>query len=260
MKFDVYFIDAFADKVFEGNPAAVIFTDINDEKLMQKIASENNLSETAFVNVSEDINHIRWFSPLKEVDLCGHATLASGFVYFNFINKDENEVSFMSASGKLSVRKKDDLYELNFPKDNIKKIDLIDQVEDSIGVKPIETYIGGINLFALLDSEDILKALTPNFDKLINLEGQGLIISSKSNEYDFVSRYFCPKYGINEDPVTGSAHTTLVPYWSERLNSSELVAKQVSERGGVLYCKNKDTRVLIAGKAVLYMKGKIELS
>ena len=260
MKFDVYFIDAFADKVFEGNPAAVIFTDINDEKLMQKIASENNLSETAFVNVSEDINHIRWFSPLKEVDLCGHATLASGFVYFNFINKDENEVSFMSASGELSVRKKDDLYELNFPKDNIKKIDLIDQVEDSIGVKPIETYIGDINLFALLDSEDILKALTPNFNKLINLEGQGLIVSSKSNEYDFVSRYFCPKYGINEDPVTGSAHTTLVPYWSERLNSSELVAKQVSERGGVLYCKNKDTRVLIAGKAVLYMKGKIELS
>ena len=260
MKFDVYFIDAFADEAFEGNPAAVIFTDINDEKLMQKIASENNLSETAFVNISEDINHIRWFSPLKEVDLCGHATLASGFVYFNFINKDENEVSFMSASGKLSVRKKDDLYELNFPKDNIKKIDLIDQVEDSIGVKPIETYIGGINLFALLDSEDILKALTPNFNKLINLEGQGLIVSSKSNEYDFVSRYFCPKYGINEDPVTGSAHTTLVPYWSERLNSSELVAKQVSERGGVLYCKNKDTRVLIAGKAVLYMKGKIELS
>ena len=260
MKFDVYFIDAFADKVFKGNPAAVIFTDINDEKLMQKIASENNLSETAFVNVSEDINHIRWFSPLKEVDLCGHATLASGFVYFNFINKDENEVSFMSASGKLSVRKKDDLYELNFPKDNIKKIDLIDQVEDSIGVKPIETYIGDINLFALLDSEDILKALTPNFNKLINLEGQGLIVSSKSNEYDFVSRYFCPKYGINEDPVTGSAHTTLVPYWSERLNSSDLVAKQVSERGGVLYCKNKDTRVLIAGKAVLYMKGIIELS
>ena len=260
MKFDVYFVDAFADKAFEGNPAAVIFTDINDEKLMQKIASENNLSETAFVNISEDINHIRWFSPLKEVDLCGHATLASGFVYFNFINKDENEISFMSASGKLSVRKKGDLYELNFPKDNIKKINLIDQVEDSIGVKPTETYIGDINLFALLDSEDILKALTPNFNKLINLEGQGLIVSSKSNEYDFVSRYFCPKYGINEDPVTGSAHTTLVPYWSERLNSSELVAKQVSERGGVLYCKNKDTRVLIAGKAVLYMKGKIELS
>ena len=260
MKFDVYFVDAFTDSIFSGNPAAVIFTDLDDKKLMQKIASENNLSETAFVNISNDINSIRWFSPVKEVDLCGHATLASGFVYFNFIKKDENEVSFMSASGELSVRKTDELYELNFPKDNIKKINLVDEVEDSIGIKPIKTYIGDINLFALLDSEDDLRTLTPNFNKLINLEGQGLIVSSRSKEYDFVSRYFCPKYGINEDPVTGSAHTTLIPYWSEKLNSEELVAKQVSERGGVLYCKNKDTRVLIAGKAVLFMKGEIELS
>ena len=260
MKFDVYFVDAFTDEVFAGNPAAVIFTDIDDDRLMQKIASENNLSETAFVNISKDKNHIRWFSPLKEVDLCGHATLASGFVYFNFINKNANVVSFMSAGGELSVRRINDMYELNFPKDNIKKIDLIDSVEDSIGVRPIETYIGDINLFALLDSEDTLKTLTPNCNKLSNLEGQGLIVSAQSNEYDFVSRYFCPKYGINEDPVTGSAHTTLIPYWSEKLNSEELVAKQVSVRGGVLYCKNKDTRVLIAGKAVLYMKGVIDLS
>ena len=262
MKLDVYFIDAFADKTFTGNPAAVIFSDIDDEKLMQKIASENNLSETAFVNLSKDTNYIRWFSPLKEVDLCGHATLASGFVYFNFINKskNENEVTFMSASGKLSVKRNDDLYELNFPIDNLIKIDLKEQVEDSIGVKPIETYIGDINLFAVLDSEDAIKALTPDFNKLIKLEGQGLIVSAQSNKYDFVSRYFCPKYGINEDPVTGSAHTSLIPYWSERLNSKELIAKQVSERGGVLYCKNKDSRVLIAGKAVLYMKGEIEIT
>ena len=260
MKLDVYFIDAFADKVFTGNPAAVIFTDIDDEKLMQKIASENNLSETAFVNLTKDTNYIRWFSPLKEVDLCGHATLASGFVYFNFINKDENEVTFMSASGELSVSKNNDLYELNFPKDNLTKIDLEDRVEDSIGVKPVETYIGDINLIAILDSEDAIKELNPDFNKLINLEGQGLIVTAQSNEYDFVSRYFCPKYGINEDPVTGSAHTSLIPYWSERLKSSELVAKQVSDRGGVLYCKNQDTRVLISGKAVLYMKGEIKLS
>ena len=260
MKLDVYFIDAFADKVFTGNPAAVIFTDIDDEKLMQKIAFENNLSETAFVNLSKDTNHIRWFSPLKEVDLCGHATLASGFAYFNFINKDKNEVTFMSASGELSVSKNNDLYELNFPKDNLLKIDLEDRVEDSIGVKPVETYIGDINLIAILDSEDAIKELNPDFNKLINLEGQGLIVTAQSNEYDFVSRYFCPKYGINEDPVTGSAHTSLIPYWSERLKSSELVAKQVSDRGGVLYCKNQDTRVLISGKAVLYMKGEIKLS
>ena len=260
MKLDVYFIDAFADKIFEGNPAAVIFTDIDDEKLMQKIAFENNLSETAFVNLSKDINHIRWFSPLKEVDLCGHATLASGFAYFNFINKDQNEVTFMSASGELSVSKNNDLYELNFPKDNLIEIDLEDQVEDSIGVKPVETYIGDINLIAILESEDAVKELNPDFNKLLNLEGQGLIVTAQSKEYDFVSRYFCPKYGINEDPVTGSAHTSLIPYWSERLKSSELVAKQVSDRGGVLYCKNQDTRVLISGKAVLYMKGEIKLS
>ena len=166
----------------------------------------------------------------------------------------------MSASGELSVKRNDDLYELNFPRDNLIKIDVKDQVANSIGVKPIETYIGDINLFAILDSEDAIRALTPDFNKLINLEGQGLIVSAQSNEYDFVSRYFCPKYGINEDPVTGSAHTSLIPYWSERLNSRELVAKQVSKRGGVLYCKNKDTRVLISGKAVLYMKGEIELS
>ena len=239
MKFDVYYVDAFTDEVFAGNPAAVIFTDIDDNRLMQKIASDNNLSETAFVNISKDKNHIRLFSPLKEVDLCGHATLASGFVYFNFINKNANEVSFMSASGELSVSRINDLYELNFPKDNIKKINLIDSVEDSIGVRPIETYIGDINLFALLDSEDTLKTLNPNFNKLINLEGQGLIVSAQSNEYDFVSRYFCPKYGINEDPVTGSAHTTLIPYWSEKLNSEELVANKYLREAACFIVKIK---------------------
>ena len=152
MKLDIYYVDAFSHKTFEGNPAAVIFSNLNDDNLMQNIAAENNLSETAFVNISKDKNYIRWFSPVKEVDLCGHATLASGFVYFNFINKNANEVSFMSASGELSVSRINDLYELNFPKDNIKKIDLIDSVEDSIGVRPIETHIGDINLFALLDS------------------------------------------------------------------------------------------------------------
>ena len=166
----------------------------------------------------------------------------------------------MGWGGELSVSKNNDLYELNFPKDNLIKIDLEDRVEDSIGVKPVETYIGDINLIAILDSEDAIKELNPDFNKLINLEGQGLIVTAQSNEYDFVSRYFCPKYGINEDPVTGSAHTSLIPYWSERLKSSELVAKQVSDRGGVLYCKNQDTRVLISGKAVLYMKGEIKLS
>ena len=137
---------------------------------------------------------------------------------------------------------------------------MIDLVAKAIGEKPTETYIGDINLYAVFDNEETISNIEPDFEAVLGLDGQGLIISAQSNQYDFVSRYFCPKYGINEDPVTGSAHTTLIPYWSEKLNSEELVAKQVSERGGVLYCKNKDTRVLISGKAVLYMKGEIELS
>ena len=133
------------------------------------------------------------------------------------------------------------------------------QVENATGVRPFETYLGDINLFAVFDNEDTVSNMTPNFDAVSKLDGQGLIISSASNQYDFVSRYFCPKYGINEDPVTGSAHTTLIPYWSEKLNKISLTAKQVSKRGGELFCENTDNRVLIGGNAVLYMKGVIEI-
>jgi len=194
MKLDVYFIDAFADKVFTGNPAAVIFTDIDDEKLMQKIAFENNLSETAFVNLSKDTNHIRWFSPLKEVDLCGHATLASGFAYFNFINKDKNEVTFMSASGELSVSKNNDLYELNFPKDNLIKIDLEDRVEDSIGVKPVETYIGPLFKISLLASLFEDKTFTSSRNSMIFIPFSSLFfannISGKFSPVDLSTKVF----------------------------------------------------------------------
>tara|TARA_S200000501_G_scaffold23006_1_gene19987 strand:+ start:616 stop:1398 length:783 start_codon:yes stop_codon:yes gene_type:complete len=260
MKLDVYYIDAFADNVFAGNPAAVIFSDLDDEVIMQKIAAENNLSETAFINHKNGINHIRWFSPTTEVNLCGHATLASGYVYFNFLNQNENKITFSSASGDLVVQNKDTFLELDFPKDKFTEVDYISQVEDSIGIKPIKTYLGEINLFAEIESEDDIKNIKPDFDKLINLDGQGLIISSKSEQFDFVSRYFCPKYGINEDPVTGSAHTTLIPYWADKLNKSSMTAKQISNRGGILYCTNLDERVLIGGKAVLYMKGVIEIT
>lgn len=260
MKLDVYYVDAFADNVFSGNPAAVIFSDLDDEDIMQSIASENNLSETAFINQNNGINNIRWFSPSTEVNLCGHATLASGYVYFNFINQNDKKIIFSSASGNLAVEKKDAFLELDFPKDIFNEVDYINKVQDIIGVKPIKTYLGEINLFAELESEADVKNINPDFDKLINLDGQGLIISSKSEDFDFVSRYFCPKYGINEDPVTGSAHTTLIPYWAEKLDKSSMVAKQISNRGGVLYCTNLDNRVLIGGKAVLYMKGEIDIN
>ena len=260
MKLDVYYVDAFADNVFSGNPAAVIFSDLDDEDIMQSIASENNLSETAFINQNNGINNIRWFSPSTEVNLCGHATLASGYVYFNFINQNDKKIIFSSASGNLAVEKKDAFLELDFPKDIFNEVDYINKVQDIIGVKPIKTYLGEINLFAELESEADVKNINPDFDKLLNLDGQGLIISSKSEDFDFVSRYFCPKYGINEDPVTGSAHTTLIPYWGEKLDKTSMVAKQISNRGGVLYCTNLDNRVLIGGKAVLYMKGEIDIN
>ena len=150
--------------------------------------------------------------------------------------------------------------ELDFPKDNFKQVDLIDLVEKATGSKPIETYIGDINLFAVYDDESMITNIKPDFDAVSDLDGQGLIISAHSNQYDFVSRYFCPKYGINEDPVTGSAHTTLIPYWANKLNKDSLTAKQVSKRGGELFCRNLEERVLIGGNAVLYMKGIIEIN
>ena len=257
MKFEVYYVDAFTSQMFSGNPAAVIFSEINDDVLMQNIATENNLSETAFVNLSN--NTIRWFSPTCEVNLCGHATLASAFIYFNFINNNDTSISLSSAGGELKVNKKDDYLELDFPKDNFRQVDMIDLVAKAIGEKPTETYIGDINLYAVFDNEEIISNIEPDFEALLGLDGQGLIISAQSNQYDFVSRYFCPKYGINEDPVTGSAHTTLIPYWADKLNKSSLTAKQVSKRGGELYCQNLENRVLIGGNAVLYMKGLIEI-
>ena len=260
MNLDIYYVDAFSNNIFGGNPAAVIFTNLCDDDLMQNIAAENNLSETAFINISENENTIRWFSPTKEVDLCGHATLASAFVYFNYINTEKDTIEFKSNGGMLIVNKKDNILELDFPKDTFIKTNHEDAVCNAIGLKPTETYKGQINLMAVYENEEEILNLQPDFKKVIDLTGQGLIVTAPGLHHDFVSRYFCPKYGINEDPVTGSAHTTLIPYWSDKLGSKKLLAKQVSMRGGELFCENKDERVLIGGNAVLYMKGNINIS
>ena len=260
MNLEIYYVDAFSNNIFGGNPAAVIFTNLNDDDLMQNIAAENNLSETAFINISENENTIRWFSPTKEVDLCGHATLASAFVYFNYINTEKDTIEFKSNGGMLIVNKKDNILELDFPKDTFIKTNHEDAVCNAIGLKPTETYKGQINLMAVYENEEEILNLQPDFKKVIDLTGQGLIVTAPGLHHDFVSRYFCPKYGINEDPVTGSAHTTLIPYWSDKLRSKKLLAKQVSTRGGELFCENKDERVLIGGNAVLYMKGNINIS
>ena len=259
MRLDIYYIDAFSSNLFSGNPAAVIFSDLDDEVLMQNIAAENNLSETAFINTNQNGNHIRWFSPTTEVNLCGHATLASAYAYFNYISPDETSISFQSASGELKVSRTDEVYELDFPKDNFNITDAVDEVRSATGIEPLETYLGDINMFAVFENEKAIENMNPDFNKVANLEGQGLIVSSRSIDYDFVSRYFCPKYGINEDPVTGSAHTTLIPYWSEKLGKTSMIAKQISKRGGELFCKNSTTRVFIGGKAKLYMKGEIKI-
>lgn len=260
MNLEIYYVDAFSNNIFGGNPAAVIFTNLSDDDLMQNIAAENNLSETAFINISENENTIRWFSPTKEVDLCGHATLASAFVYFNYINTEKDTIEFKSNGGTLIVNKKDNILELDFPKDTFIKTNHEDAVCNAIGLKPTETYKGQINLMAVYENEEEILNLQPDFKKVIDLTGQGLIVTAPGLHHDFVSRYFCPKYGINEDPVTGSAHTTLIPYWSDKLGSKKLLAKQVSTRGGELFCENKDERVLIGGNAVLYMKGNINIS
>jgi len=260
MNLEIYYVDAFSNNIFGGNPAAVIFTNLSDDDLMQNIAAENNLSETAFINISENENTIRWFSPTKEVDLCGHATLASAFVYFNYINTEKDTIEFKSNCGMLIVNKKDNILELDFPKDTFIKTNHEDAVCNAIGLRPTETYKGQINLMAVYENEEEILNLQPDFKKVLDLTGQGLIVTAPGLHHDFVSRYFCPKYGINEDPVTGSAHTTLIPYWSDKLGSKKLLAKQVSIRGGELFCENKNERVLIGGNAVLYMKGNINIS
>lgn len=260
MNLDIYYIDAFTDKQFSGNPAAVIFSELADESIMQNIAAENNLSETVFINLETSPYTIKWFSPKCEVSLCGHATLAAAYVYFKYIDQSKEIIDFISASGDISVLKKNDMYYLDFPRDNYVLIDAIEKIKNITAVTPSYTFLGDINMMAVFKDENEIRSIDPNIDSLLNLEGQGLIVTSRGHDCDFVSRYFCPKYGIAEDPVTGSAHTTLIPYWSKVLNKDELHAKQLSHRGGELLCKNKVDRVSIGGKAVLYMKGQINIS
>ena len=260
MKIPIYYIDAFTDKLFSGNPAAVIFSDINDSDLMQKIAQENNLSETAFIKEDSGKFFIRWFAPSCEIDLCGHATLASAFVYFNFINQSANEfIVHSKVNGPLSVSSSNDLLLLDFPKDTLSPNYMHQEICEVLGIAPIELYEGRDDILAIIDNESLVKKLKPNFSLLKDINKRGLIISAEGSDCDFVSRCFFPSTGVNEDPVTGSAHTTLTPYWSNRLGKKKLHAKQLSERGGVLYCEEKKSRVIIGGKAVKYMQGNIYL-
>ena len=252
-----YIVDAFTEKLFEGNPAGVCVLEkkiAND--LMQKIAMENNLAETAFVLKTKDGFELQWFTPDFEIDLCGHATLATAFVVSNFVEKEKKEFEFFTKSGILKVKKIENLYEMNFPNRPMKQISLTKEIIEAIGIVPKEIYCER-DLFLVLDTEKQVKEFVPDYFKLQKLsQWLGIVITAKGDSVDFVSRYFCPEMNT-EDFVTGSSHCSLVPYWSKILGKTELTAKQLSKRGGILYCKQKDTHVLIAGKAVLYAVGEL---
>ncbi|MFB5285282.1 PhzF family phenazine biosynthesis protein [Peribacillus sp. Hz7] len=255
-----YVVDAFAEKVFEGNPAGVcVMNEWIPDDIMQKIAIENNLSETAFAVKGIENYKLRWFTPGGEINLCGHATLATAFVIMNYVENQLKTIQFDTMSGVLTVNRKDDLYELDFPIASSKEIPLTEQMIDALGTTPIEAYLNR-DLLCVLESEEAVKNLSPDFSKLEQLpEGLGVIVTAKGNDYDFVSRAFFPKLKVNEDPVCGSAHCGLVPFWAEKLKKREMAAKQLSNRGGTLYCKHEDTRVKMAGKAALYLIGDINI-
>jgi len=256
----IYIVDAFTDKLFCGNPAAVCpLENWLDDSLMQRIAAENNLAETAFFVKEKGGYRIRWFTPEVEVDLCGHATLAASFVFFNFIDKNAERIVYNSQSGELIVDKEGSLISLNFPSQKPMPVDKPEEfVINAFDVKPNEVLMG-TKRFLVYETEEIIRNMKPNMGMLKNLEGDGVIITARGNEVDFVSRFFAPNIGIDEDPVTGSAHTHLIPYWSEKLNKKKMTALQISARGGTLYCEDLGQRVKISGKAVLYSHGKIFL-
>jgi PhzF family phenazine biosynthesis protein len=258
MKFKIYQIDAFAENIFQGNPAAVVpLESWLPEKLMQQIAFENNLSETAFFVPEKEGFHIRWFTPVAEVNLCGHATLATAHVIFNHLNYPGNEILFHSRSGILKTTKENNLIVLDFPASPATHVEIPEEVAKAFHIQPVDCFKGRDDFMLVFENEEQVKQLKPDFQKLVLAKTRGVICTSTSAKYDFVSRFFAPAVGVNEDPVTGSAHTMLIPYWSEKLGRKELIAKQISARGGILHCKNLGERVAIGGKAVTFLIGEI---
>lgn len=254
-----YIIDAFTDKIFAGNPAAVcILEKWLSEKLMLNIAKENNLSETAFAVKEGQHYYLRWFTPGREIDLCGHATLAAAFVILNFYETDQNQVIFDTLSGTLVVNRRADLLEMTFPSYELKKIPVTAAMADALGVKPVEAYLGR-DLLCILESEEQVKTLLPDQNKLKELDGLLQHVTAKGKEFDCVSRSFAPKLAVAEDPVCGSGHCHIIPYWAERLGKSDLVAYQASARTGILYCHYQGQNTILAGKAVLFAQSDINL-
>jgi PhzF family phenazine biosynthesis protein len=265
LKIPMYQVDAFAGKVFTGNPAAICPLEAwLPEAQMQAIATENNLAETAFFVRNGNGYKLRWFTPVAEIDLCGHATLASAFVILNDLTPGERSVSFETKSGTLTVAREGDLYSLDFPSRPPERCDNVcPELVPALGGKP-EAVLAARDYFVVYASEEELRALRPNMHALMNIDRFGVIATapgsaSETQAADFVSRFFAPAKGVPEDPVTGSAHCSLIPYWSKRLGKKKLHAYQVSPRGGELWCEDRGERVTMSGKAVRFFEGTIFL-
>ncbi|WP_058306207.1 PhzF family phenazine biosynthesis protein [Gracilibacillus massiliensis] len=259
MRIPIYQIDAFTNKQFKGNSAAVCpLNEWIEEDLMQKIAAENNLSETAFFVKKEDVYELRWFTPIDEVDLCGHATLATAYVICTYLDTNVKHIKFKTKSGLLEVSEDDGLFTLSFPSREGERCETPEELIKGLGKVPKEVYKSR-DYMAVFEKEQDILDLDLNMDELKKLDGFGVIVTAKGEKVDFVSRFFAPKAGIKEDPVTGSTHCTLVPYWNNILKKEELVALQLSERGGKLYCTNTGETVRIAGEAVSYLEGYINV-
>ncbi|HEY2844386.1 MAG TPA: PhzF family phenazine biosynthesis protein [Bryobacteraceae bacterium] len=256
----LYQVDAFTSKTFGGNPAAICPLDrwLKDD-LLQSIAAENNLSETAYYVRENGRYRLRWFTPAFEVDLCGHATLAAAHVILNIRRETaEKRVVFDSRSGELAVALEDDLYVLDFPSRlPVAKMDS-PALFEALGARPMESLLTG-DCFCVFETEDQVRALAPDMSKLASIDCRGTIATAPGKDCDFVSRFFAPRAGIPEDPVTGSAHTELTPYWSRRLGKKKLFARQISRRGGELWCEDRGDRVSIAGRAAAFMEGRITI-
>ncbi|WP_425154751.1 PhzF family phenazine biosynthesis protein [Candidatus Palauibacter sp.] len=263
MRIPLYQLDAFSDKPFEGNPAAVCPLDSwLDDDVLQKIAAENNLSETAFFVPDGAGFGLRWFTPLAEVDLCGHATLATAWVIFNLLETDRGTLRFETRSGELVVRRGEDgLLLMDFPARPAIPREAPRALVGGLGAEPVEVLASERDYLVVFDDEDDVRKLKPDFARLRGLDRLGIIASAPGESADFVSRFFAPSVGVPEDPVTGSAHCTLVPYWAARLGRGEapLAARQISARGRELICRLLGDRVSIAGRAALYLSGEITL-
>jgi PhzF family phenazine biosynthesis protein len=259
MVLKIYQVDAFAEKVFKGNPAAIIpLEDWIEDSLMQQIAMENNLSETAYIVKTDAGYHIRWFTPEYEIDLCGHATLASAYIIKNFLEPHVADIHFTTQkAGTLKASAKDGLYILDFPSRMPEPCEVPDRLLTSLGISNAVEVLRSRDYFVVLPNEEAVQNVEPNYTLMSELDTIGVIVTAKGHAADAVSRCFYPGAGIPEDPVTGSAHCNIVPYWSEKLNKTKLFCRQLSARGGDLQCELVGDRVLMSGKCVLYMEGEI---